>query len=102
MDSQLDFDSSAVRFRPNESGIDQTHFVETFKFLQAQRQELARFECCGNPDSGRLEITFAVSAKMNMHLLWDSFSNVNFVANAVDTHVCSIGRSWYTTSWALQ
>lgn len=91
MNGQLDLDTSAVGLGPNEAGIDQTHFAEALELLETERQELARLERGGHPDTRRLQVALAVAAKVDGRLLRDALCNVDLIPNAVHAQVGRVG-----------
>jgi hypothetical protein len=83
LDSELDLDSSRVRFCPDEMGVYDADFVQASKFLEAQSQQFSRFRSGDNPTGGGHEPSVAVSAEVEGRLSLDALGDVDGELDAV-------------------
>lgn len=65
LNSQLDLDPLRMRFCPDEPGVDQTDFIQSFELLQADREEFSRFGLGDGPCGGWREEAIAVAAEVH-------------------------------------
>jgi hypothetical protein len=92
LDSQLHLQTLAMRFSPNEVGIDQSDFVESLDTTHAVREELTGLQLAGDPSVGRLVVTTASFTPRDGNLLGNALCNIDLRSNAVDAHVCGVRR----------
>jgi hypothetical protein len=83
LNGDLDPDSSRMRLGPDETSIDDTDFVQSSKFLEAQCQQFARFGSGDDPAGGGHEPSVAVSAEVEGGLSLDALGNVDSELDAV-------------------
>lgn len=70
---------------PDETGVDQSHFFETFEFSQADCEKLSGFELSQKPSSRWRQVAVAISAIVDGRLLRNGFCNVDSVSQTCYT-----------------
>ena len=110
---QLHLQPLAVRLRPEERGVDQLDFIETLQLLQTESHQFSALEGGLDPLLGRLQVSLTEPAELDghlqqgacqqsalltfmakVHLLWDSFSDVNLNSQTSNTQVGWVGLYW--------
>lgn len=85
LDCQLHPQSLAVGLCPYKVGVNESHRLETFEFLEAYGQQLPRLELRNDPSAGGIQIPLAVAAKVDRGLLRDQLCNVDRITKTVYT-----------------
>jgi hypothetical protein len=85
LNSQLNLNSSRVRFSPDETGIKKLNLVQSSDSSKTQGQKFFRFKFSMNP--WRSEVSFAGSAEVENSLLGNTTSNISVTTNTLETDV---------------
>ena len=72
-------------FCPDEHGIEQLYPLQSPDIFQAECEELGTFQLACGPWRAHVAIAFA--AMLEGQVLWDAFSNVYFLFQAVDAGI---------------
>jgi len=82
----LQLDPLAVRFRPDETSIDQSDLRQSTQSPQTQRHQLLRLQLCSDPMLRRLQPPLTSITEMYRRLSLDALGNINVHTNAGLAH----------------
>lgn len=88
LDGDLDFDAFAVRFGPDEAGVDEANLAQTLQASQAQGHQFLRFQGTSEPLHRWLQVTITVTAALDGYLFRDSLGNVHLGTDTAHAHIC--------------